>query len=162
MDIRKYAATTLIAAVVGGLSGYTSQYLAPQRERVMVEKVRVAASKHAWPDLTMDETIAIGEAMKGPLKGLGVQIFCNESSCDDLAHDIDDAMQIADVGSSLEKSVTSLGYGINIVVGSGGNATAAKALADTIASATSGKLKPGVKQANVADGSILIAIGKQR
>jgi hypothetical protein len=130
---------------------------------VREQPVRVAASKHAWRDLTPDETIAIGEKLKDPLKGISLSIFCNDSACDDLAHDIDDAMQIADVRSTLDRSVTPLKPGI-VIVASPNGAKAASALADAIAgaTATSGALNPSVTRAqDVPEGALLLTIGSK-
>jgi hypothetical protein len=162
MDIKKHAAPAVIAALVGALAGAGSQHLMPAKERIVEKQtqVRVAASKHAWPDLTQDETIAIGEKLSTPLKGVSVGIFCNDSSCDDLAHDLDDAMQIANVGSSLDRSAMPLGYGFAIV--SGPNDDRAKIVADAIKDVTAGKLSPDVRRAaDVPAGSLLIAIGNR-
>ena len=158
--IKKHAAPAIVAAIVGALAGVGGQHVMPAKQKIVQVPVRVAASKHAWPDLTQDETIAIGEKIASTLKGTNVSIFCNDSSCDDLAHDLDDAMQIGDVGSTLERSAMPLGYGFSIV-GPVGDARA-REVADIIAGATGGKLKPDAKSASdVPPGSVLISIGSK-
>jgi hypothetical protein len=162
MELKKHAAAAVVAAIVGAFAGAGGQHLMPPKERLVVREqpVRVAASKHAWPDLTQDETIAIGERLKDPLKGISVGIFCNDSSCDDLAHDLDDAMQIADVGSTLERSALPLRTGFAILAGPGNEQ--AQGVADIIKSTTAGKLAPEVRQtSDTPPGTILIAIGNK-
>lgn len=162
MELKKHAAPAVVAALVGALAGAGSQHLMPTKERVVEKQtqVRVFISKHAWPDLTQDETIALGENLKTVLKGVNVTIFCNDSTCDSLAHDLDDAMQIADVGSTLERSVTPIGAGFSIV-GPQGDQRAVQ-VADAIKAATSGKLTPQVRSQAIPGGSLLIAIGNRQ
>lgn len=66
----------------------------------------LAPEKHsrlAWGDLTPDQTIALGEALK-PKKGLGrkVTLYCSSPGCHALRNDFDDAFQIAEWESNFE------------------------------------------------------------
>lgn len=160
MQVSKHITAAIVAVIFGALAGTGAQHFAPIKDRVIEKQVRMAASKHAWPDLTQDETIAIGENLTATLKGMSVSIFCNDSACDELAHDLDDAMQIADVGSTLERSALPLGRGFVIVTNPDDGR--GKALADIIRNVTAGKLAPEVQNAKTADNSLLIAIGARR
>lgn len=60
-------------------------------------------SRGTWPPLGMDKTIALAEALKGA-KITKVAVFCPEPECDALAHDIDDAMQIIDIPSDIDRT----------------------------------------------------------
>ncbi len=120
MAIRNHAVSAAIAVLVGLLAGAAGQHFMPGKERIVEKQTQltIAASKHAWPDLTQDETIAIGEALS-TLKDAQVHIFCNDAACDDLAHDLDDAMQIACAISSLEHSVNPMGSGFAVLTAEG-------------------------------------------
>lgn len=161
MAIRNHAASAAIAALVGLLAGAGGQHLMPGKERIveMQTQVTVAASKHAWPDLNQDETIAIGEALS-TLKDAHVNIFCNDAACNDLAHDLDDAMQIAGANSSLEHSVNAMGSGFAVLTAEGDDR--ARAVANAIKAATAGRLDPEVRHGASAAGAIQIAIGKRQ
>lgn len=159
MEIGKHAAPAIVAAIVGLLAGAAGQHLMPGKERIVEKPVQVtvAASKHAWPDLTQDETIAIGEKLAA-LKDVRINIFCNDAACDDLAHDLDDAMEIAGARSSLDHSVLPIGYGFSIMTGDGDDR--GQSVADAVKNATAGRLNPGVEHSSTAEGAILIVIGK--
>jgi hypothetical protein len=158
MSVLKHAATAAVAMLFGAVGGIGLQYARPQ----IVEKpvhVTVAASKHAWPDMTQAETIALGEALSS-LKGEVVSILCNDAACDDLAHDIDDAMQIADARSSLDRAALPLGYGFAVFTGPGDDR--GPKIAAAIKTATAGKLSPEAQTSDTAKGMVLIVIGKRR
>lgn len=64
----------------------------------------IAPEKHSrlsWPDLTQEQTIALGEALKGKAPGT-VVIYCASPNCSALRNDLDDAFQIADWKSDFE------------------------------------------------------------
>jgi len=160
MAIRNNAASAAIAALVGLAAGAGGQHLMPGKERVVERQtqVTVAASKHAWPDLNQDETIAIGEAL-APLKDAQISIFCNDAACNDLAHDLDDAMQIASANSSLEHSVNAMGSGFAVLTAEGDDR--GLLIASAIKAATAGRLDPEVRHSALT-GTIQIAIGKRQ
>jgi hypothetical protein len=157
--MKQFALTVLAAVVAGGLAGAVVQYKLPPKERIVEKPVQVtvSASKHAWPDLTEAETITLGEAL-GVLKGVNVSIVCNDASCNDLAHDIDNAMEIADARSTLDNSPFPLGYGMAVFVQDGDKR--ASVVAAAIKSATNGRLSPDVKTGCVKD-VICVVIGKR-
>jgi hypothetical protein len=159
MEIKKHAATALIAALVGALAGAGAQHAMPGKERIVEKQtqVTVAASKHAWPDLTQDETIAIGESLAS-LKDATVHIFCNDAACNDLAHDLDDAMEIAGANSTLDQSALPMGYGFSVITKEGDDR--GQAVAESIKAATAGRLSPDARHDASAQGAIVIAIGK--
>lgn len=160
MAIRNHAASVAIAAMVGLLAGAGGQYFMPGKERIVERQtqVTVAASKHAWPDLNQDETIAIGEGLS-VLKDAHVQIFCNDAACDDLAHDLDDAMQIAGANSSLDHSINPMGSGFAVLTAEGDDR--GRAVARAIKAATAGRLDPEAMHSASAAGAVQIAIGKR-
>lgn len=161
MAIRNHAAPAAIAALVGLLAGAGGQHLMPGKERLVERQtqVTVAASKHAWPDLNQDETIAIGEALSA-LKDAQVNIFCNDAACDDLAHDLDDAMQIAGANSSLDHSINALGSGFAVFTAEGDDR--GQTIAGAVKAATAGRLDPEARHSALAAGAIQIAIGKRQ
>jgi hypothetical protein len=65
----------------------------------------------AWPSLGMDKTIEIGEAIKAAKSKPMVTIFCASPECWDLSTDIDDAFQIADWPSDIERRPAMTGFG---------------------------------------------------
>lgn len=117
----------------------------------------VQASKHAWPDLSQAETIALGEALVG-FQGVKVHIVCNDGACTDLAHDLDNAFEIAGADSALDKSVFPLGYGIGV----GGDADDKRVdmVVAALGKVTSNRIKPKIERGDYA-GVIVIAIGKK-
>jgi hypothetical protein len=124
----------------------------------------IEASKHAWPALSDDEKSALAAVLKTLPKGTAFDIICNDASCDDLAEDLDDAMEAAGLPSVLDRSLGPLGYGIGIMVNGADKATAEKAVA-ALRRATGGKLDPPVtiaKPGQNAPGYVTIVIGKYR
>lgn len=59
------------------------------------------AARYAWPSLTQDQVIALGESLKG-FKA-EVVIFCPGADCSALQADLDDAFQIADWQSDFDR-----------------------------------------------------------
>lgn len=157
--MNQHLSVAAVALVVGALAGFGGQRLSPPREKI-VEKpvhVTVAASKHAWPDLNEAETIALGEKLAS-LKGATVTIMCNDAACDDLAHDLDNAMEIADAKSSLDRSVMPLGYGIGVITK---DVATSQQVAGAIKAVTAGRLDVGSYTQDNLNGAILIVIGKR-
>jgi hypothetical protein len=156
----KYVLTAAIAAGVSLCVSFGFQTWTTKR--VLVERVGLSGtaqgSKYAWPDLTTDETIAIGEAI-GSLKDAEVQIICNDAACNDLAHDLDNAMEIAGARSSLDRSPFPLGYGFAVVTGPGD--PRGSQLAGAIKIATKGRLAPDVEP-KAKPGELFVIIGKRR
>lgn len=156
-DLKQHGISAAVAAMVA--AGVMTAW--PPKEKI-VEKpvyVTVAASKHAWKDLTQAETIAIGEALSS-LKDAKVFVMCNDATCDDLAHDLDDAMQIAGAVSSLDRSALPLDPGISVYTAPGDARGAT--VADAIGKATGGKIAPIARSSSTAQGMVMIAIGKRR
>lgn len=60
-------------------------------------------SRFTWPGLGQDKTIALGEALKRAGFKREVVIWCATVDCTDLAADLDDAFQIADIKSDLDR-----------------------------------------------------------
>lgn len=91
-------------------------------------------SRLAWPGLSQEQVIALGEALKG--KGIkGVILYCASVECSALRTDLDDAMQIADIDSAFEDRLVDSESDVGIFVG-GSNAPAARELAQAIAKTT--------------------------
>lgn len=61
------------------------------------------ASKFDWPALGQDKTIALGEALEG-VRPAKIMVYCQASTCHELALDLDDAFQIAGWVDALESS----------------------------------------------------------
>src|SRR4029077_685290 len=128
----------------------------------------IAISKHAWPDLSSDEVIALGEAL-ATLKDTKIVIMTNDAAGADLAEDIDDAVELADrncscgISSVLDHAVIPFGYGMGIIGETADKARADK-LAAALVSATNGRLAPiiDLSPSNKTYGNLLIAIGKHR
>lgn len=162
MTVKQHAGLAVVALVAGALGAGGLHQVLPEKQRI-VEKhsaVRVVGSKYAWPDLTQDETITIGEKLAAKLKGVNITIFCNDSTCDELAHDLDDAMQIAGLSSALERSVTPLDEGFSVVSREGDDR--ALTLAEAIKDGTGGRLIAGLRRQDLGADAIAIAIGKHR
>ncbi len=81
-----------------------------------VAALRAHAAKHAWPDLTVAEKSALARVLKTIPKGVKFDIICNTASCDDLAEDIDDALESSDHDSALDRSLAPIGYGVAVQV----------------------------------------------
>ena len=124
----------------------------------------VNASKHAWPDLTDDEKAALAEVLKTVPKTVKFDIICNDAGCNDLAMDIDDAMEKAGLDSFLDRSLGPLGYGIDIQVNTF-DMKAAQQAGLALKKATSGRLDLAVIEAPPSTnppGYVTIRIGKYR
>lgn len=136
----------------------------------------IAISKHAWPDLSSDEVIALGEALTpgagvktDSLKGVKIVVMTNDATGADLAEDIDDAVELAarncgcDMQSVLDHAVIPFGYGMG-VIGEPNDKARAEKLAAALKSATNGRLDPSVdvNPKNKTYGNLIIAIGKHR
>lgn len=151
-------AAAVAAAVAGG------DHLAAPRVEQRVEQVthEIAASKHAWPDLTDAQKSALARVLAAVPKGVRFDIVCNDAGCYDLAADIDDAMEAAGLDSGLDRSTGPLGYGIGIQVNADEMA-AAEAAAAALRQATGLDLKVSIapKGAN-PPGYVTILIGKHR
>lgn len=122
----------------------------------------VNASKHAWPDLTDGEKAALAEVLKTVPKSVKFDIICNDAACNDLAMDIDDAMEKAGLESFLDRSLGPLGYGIDILVNAFDMETA-KAASAALKKATGGRLDLAVSEApkdTNPPGYVTIRIGK--
>lgn len=128
----------------------------------------IAVSKHAWPDLSSDEVIALGEAI-APLKGVKIVIMANDAAGADLAEDIDDAVELADrncncgISSVLSAPVLPFGYGLGIVAEPADKANAER-LAAALKNVSGGRLDPAVdvNPNNKTFGHLIVAIGKYR
>lgn len=80
---------------------------AKQQQRVVITSAQpadVKGSRTAWASLGQARTIQIGEALQKSGLRPAVMIYCDNSDCDALAHDLDDAMQIASWPSDLERA----------------------------------------------------------
>lgn len=124
----------------------------------------VEASKHAWPALSDKEKLALAGVLRPLPKTAKFEIVCNDASCDDLAEDIDDAMEVAGLESSLDRSIGPLGYGIGVQVNEADKARAQSAIA-ALNLATGGRLTPTLmiaKPGQNLPGYVTILIGKYR
>jgi hypothetical protein len=153
--MRQHLITAAVAAVTAACVGYGSLRLAPAPKAI----VSVNASRHVWPDLTQDETIALGEKL-APYKDSKVIIFCNDAACSDLAYDLDDAFQIAGIDSAVEHSLISMGSGFGIA-GDADDARVA-AIANAISGATGARIAPQIVKQRERGRVISIAIGKRQ
>ena len=152
---------TVAAALAVAISTAAVNLKAPVVEKPISV---VEASKHAWPALSDDEKAALTAVLKTLPKGTSFDIVCNTASCDDLAEDIDDAMESAGLGSSLDHSAGPLGYGVGVMVNAADQAAAEKAIA-ALTKATGGRLDPPLtiaKPGQNPPGYVTILIGKYR
>src|SRR5260370_32252042 len=103
------------AAVVAAMVAIGAQTALPPKERIVEKPVQVtiAASKHAWPDLSDPEKQAL-TARLGWLAGTKVAIFCDGADCRDLQTDLDDVFEDAKIASHRSIPFDSLGYGFSI------------------------------------------------
>lgn len=85
---------------------YRAEHKPPQRTVVLASQPAPAAkaSRLAWPGLGQALTIQVGEALQGAPGKPAIAIYCNSPDCDLLAHDLDDAFQIADWPSDFERA----------------------------------------------------------
>src|SRR5579871_2639816 len=127
-------AGVVAAAVASGISVYAP----PKVTQIHHE---IALSKHAWPDLTEAQRLALAETWKATPPRVKIDIVCNDAGCSDLAADIDDAAEDAGVDSQLDKAIGPLGYGIAIQANEFDKAEAEQMIA-AIAQATDGALAP--------------------
>lgn len=152
-DLKQHGTSAVVAAAVAA----TMQTALPAKVIEKPMAVTIAASKHAWPDLSDTQKAQLAERLKW-FKGK-VQIFCDGADCRDLQTDLDDAFE--DAGASSERAIpiNALGYGFAVLYGVGGEAIANN-IANDIDAASDGRLKPSVKPAMTLDG-VAIAIGKR-
>ena len=123
-----------------------------------------AATKHAWPALSDAEKSALAAVLATLPKSAKFDIVCNTASCDDLAEDIDDAMEAAGLQSGLDHAVGPLGYGIGVMVNAADKDAAQQAIA-ALSKATNGRLDPALSIAargGNPPGTVTILIGKYR
>jgi hypothetical protein len=153
--------SAIAAPVQPTISSLSRQVLELSKE---LKAVQGRIAKHAWPDLTLTEKSAITAVLKTLPKDVKFDIECNTASCDDLAEDIDDALEAAGFDSVLDRSVGPLGYGVAVMVNAADHSTAESAIA-ALKSATSGRLAPplmiAAPNAN-PPGYVTIVIGKYR
>lgn len=122
------------------------------------------AGKHAWPSLSDSEKAALTAVLKTLPKTTKFDIVCNDAGCNDLAMDIDDAMEKAGLESVLDRSVGPLGYGVAVKVNPFDHDTAVAASA-ALKQATAGRLDVPVADAapnTNLPGYVTILIGKYR
>lgn len=93
--------------IIGGFEHYRLGELETRVRLLSAQQQKappaVRQSRGTWPTLGMDKTIALAEALKGA-KIKKIAVFCPEPECDALAHDIDDAMQLIDISSDLDRT----------------------------------------------------------
>ena len=155
-----------VAAAIAGSVTTGALHYAPRVEQHVTHSVY--QSKHAWPDLSSDEVIALGDAL-ATLKDTKIVIMTNDASGADLAEDIDDAVELADrkcncgVTSVLDHAVVPFGYGIGVIGEPADKARVATIVA-ALNGATGGRLQPigDVGPNNKTYGNLVIAIGKHR
>jgi hypothetical protein len=78
---------------------------------------REPGSRFAWAGLGQDKTIALGELLKKAKFNRKVVIWCSSVDCTDLAADLDDAFQIADVKSDIDRREVDSSSDVGIFVG---------------------------------------------
>jgi hypothetical protein len=142
-----------IAALVSGIVSATAFAVMPAKQ--MVE--RVAALEHAWPGLTAAQKAELAAELKA-MPGLKLDVVCGDASCDDLAEDIDDAAEHAGIASQLDHPIGTLGYGIGVKAD---NLALAQQVADAIAKASGGEIKP-VAATDRTFGYAIIFVGKHK
>lgn len=149
----------LVVAGIAIAASVGTHYVMPAPVKVVEKPVQVTVSqsKHAWPDLNEAETIALGESLTA-LKNVDITIICNDAACNDLAHDLDNAMEIAGARSSLDKSAFPLGYGMAVVTMP--NDAKGKLIAAAIDKATAGRIKPNVETRDTKNATSIV-IGKK-
>lgn len=132
--------------------------------KVTVVTKSVYVSKHAWPALSDADKSALADALKAIPNGVKFDIVCNNAACNDLAMDIDDAMEMAGLDSVLDHAIGPLGYGI-AVQASAFDKDKAQQAAGALKKATNGRLDVPVTEAaknTVPAGYVSIVIGKYR
>jgi hypothetical protein len=148
---RYFIAATVAAVISGGVAFY-----APIKQVTH----EIAASKHAWTDLTDAEKARFAELAKGLPSGVKFDIVCNDASCSDLAADLDDAFEDAGRESVLDKAIGPLGYGIGVQADAF-DKPAAEATITALIDATNGRLQPSLAAGKGAPGFVTILIGKR-
>jgi hypothetical protein len=83
------------------LAGYGSVQPKAPAEPIGIHEA-AKPSRLDWPALGEDNTVALGEALKGVSPGK-VTIYCGQSRCHGLMLDLDDAMQLAGWKSDFEE-----------------------------------------------------------
>lgn len=156
--MKQHAIPAAVAAVIaaGTAGGIEATRTAPVIPAPIVHAIN--ASKHAWPDLSEAEKIALANTLAW-LKGGKVIILCDGADCRDLQTDIDDAMEDAGVVSTRDRPMVPLGYGIAVVSGPGDGR--APRLAAALKAATGGRLDPKTEAHDSAKDVLIVAIGKR-
>lgn len=150
----------IAAAVASAISG-GAVYVKPPAQIVH----SVNASKHAWPDLTTAQKLAMAGRLRSafpqfattPSTGPKIDIVCGDGACTDLAQDIDDACEDAGIDSALDRPVLQIGYGIYV---QGDDDAANAALAAILHEAAGLDVKILKGSTNVPGTPLLIIIGK--
>jgi hypothetical protein len=119
---------------------------------------RVAALEHAWPGLSAQQKVDLGNRLREIPGRLQLDIVCIDASCSDLAEDIDDAGEQAGIVSQLDHVSTPLGYGIGVKADT---LATAQQVAKAISDASGGVLSPEAA-ADRTFGYAVIFIGKHR
>lgn len=149
--------SAVIAAIFVVSGGYFVYNHAP-RETVRV----VATGRGAWPGLSGEQrdemAIGLHNVPAGHLNSLQLLVLCNDGSCTELAHDIDDAAEDAGVDSALDRSFTPLGYGVGII-----ESEEVHVQSDAVAALLGSVLGLKVDRRSQADTAhhVIIAIGKR-
>lgn len=106
-------------------------------DRTMVAATHASSGKFSrlsWPELTQEQTIALGESLKERSPGQ-VTIYCSSPNCQALRTDFDDALQIADWKSDFEDRFVDSESDVGLFVGPSSNPKAV-GLANAISEAT--------------------------
>lgn len=158
--MKQHLIPAVIAAVVAGAIAIGFAHYAPVEQVTKVEQVthQVSASKHAWPDMTAAEKKQFSELARDLPAGIKVDIVCNDAGCSDLAADIDDALEDAGIGSSIDKAIGPLGYGIGVQTNEF-DKNAADVVRNILSASTG--LQPVVAPGTSPPGYVSIIIGKR-
>jgi hypothetical protein len=155
-DLKQHGTAAAVAAMVA--AGMQTAMPA----KTVIEKpmhVTVAASKHAWPDLSDAQKAALSGRV-GWLAGTKIMIFCDGSDCRDLQTDLDDAFEDARISSDRATPMNPIGYGMAVLYQSGDDARATR-LAGDIKTASGDRVAPDVKANTVLAEGLVIVIGKR-
>jgi hypothetical protein len=100
-----FIAIMLSACLLGSMaiSAELSLDHRPAVQPLIRQPKKEQASKFAWPSLTQDQTVALGELLKRSLPGRVVVIWCPGIDCTALQSDFDDAFQIAGLKSDFDR-----------------------------------------------------------
>jgi hypothetical protein len=164
-----FVALALALVVLPSLVQARPQRALTDHQRVKILQARVAAleahaSKHAWPGLTDAEKSALVAVLTTLPKETKFDIICNDAGCNELAMDIDDAMERAGLESVLDRLMSPLGYGIAVQVNPFDRAMAECAAA-ALKKATHGRLDVPVMESpkgTTPPGYAMITIGKYK